>query len=675
MGWLNDLCVTYEQCESIVGKKDHGLTLLPIGHSTQNAQIEVTISKDGIFLNAEPIESKKQIKKVGKSAAGETEETLVNGNPAETIIPVTEDSVSRSSGIAPHPLCDKLIYLAGDYEQYVSAGDGKKAQECHEAYMEQLRSWNDSVYTNEKVNAICQYLSKGTLIRDLLDKEVIKLENGILDSRYKIQNVDPKDSFVRFRVLGDGIESAVWEDSNMYHCFQEYYTHVVAKADHTKQTLCYVTGKECYCTDKHPSKLLTSGDKGKLISANDTSGFTYRGRFDKKEEASAISYELSQKAHNALKWLIQKQGVRINEVVMLVWGSVCVEVPNPGSSLWDLLDEETKDAEDAADILETNSQHTLYAYAGDTKELYAEQIRRAIYGSHREISDGENVTIMTLEAATIGRVSITYYKQLTGSRYKANLLSWYETCCYFDDRKGINTPSLYDIIDAAYGIEQNGIFQTKDKVKQAAFARLLPCIIDRKNVPFDIVELLYLKASNPITYDKKRRKVRQTAGAVIRKYYNRKYENKNKEEYSMALQEERTDRDYLFGRLLAVAQAAESRALWNASEKRDTNAERLMNAFRSRPYVTWGLIDKKLQPYWKRLKSNGAGEKDAGLFYKNEIRAIMDQFRITQQGKSEYECNDPLNPTFLLGYNAELDRIYSGKKEQNEIKEKENADE
>ncbi len=36
-----------------------------------------------------------------------------------TIIPVTEKSGSRTAGKEPHPLCDNLRYLAGDYKNTI----------------------------------------------------------------------------------------------------------------------------------------------------------------------------------------------------------------------------------------------------------------------------------------------------------------------------------------------------------------------------------------------------------------------------------------------------------------------------------------------------------------------------------------------------------------------------
>lgn len=112
MAWLKTLAETYDVNAELAGKEKNGqAVLLPICHSTFNAQIEVTIDLDGNFKDARKLEK---------------------GGDIVTVIPVTEDSAARSSGIAPHPLCDKLCYTAGDYSAYT--GDDKAAY--FEAYLD-----------------------------------------------------------------------------------------------------------------------------------------------------------------------------------------------------------------------------------------------------------------------------------------------------------------------------------------------------------------------------------------------------------------------------------------------------------------------------------------------------------------------------------------------------------
>lgn len=61
------------------------------------------------------------------------------------------------------------------------------------------------------------------------------------------------------------------------------------------------------------------------------------------------------------------------------------------------------------------------------------------------------------------------------------------------------------------------------------------------------------------------------------------------EGYQLVLDKENQDRDYLFGRLLAIADVLERNAL-NTSDQRATNARRYMNSFSQHPERTWRTI-------------------------------------------------------------------------------------
>ena len=117
LAWLKTLADTYDVYAKLAGViQNDQPVLLPLAHSTFNAQIEVTIDENGNFIDSRKVEK---------------------GKDMVTVIPVTEDSASRSSGIAPHPLCDKLCYIAGDYTQYT--GDNK--EEYYKQYMQLLGDW------------------------------------------------------------------------------------------------------------------------------------------------------------------------------------------------------------------------------------------------------------------------------------------------------------------------------------------------------------------------------------------------------------------------------------------------------------------------------------------------------------------------------------------------------
>ena len=147
MSWISNLSNTYDQCESLIGKAsgdNNSTILLPMFHLQMNAQLEIYIDQDGNFIRAERIPKDDQV----------------------TVFPVTEDSASRSNGITPMPLFDKLCYIAGDYDHY--SNDSKDKRKYFEAYIKQLGEWVNSNYSCLKIQAIYTYLKKEHVIQDLI---------------------------------------------------------------------------------------------------------------------------------------------------------------------------------------------------------------------------------------------------------------------------------------------------------------------------------------------------------------------------------------------------------------------------------------------------------------------------------------------------------------------------
>lgn len=113
----------------------------------------------------------------------------------------------------------------------------------------------------------------------------------------------------------------------------------------------------------------------------------------------------------------------------------------------------------------------------------------------------------------------------------------------------------------------------------------------------------------------------------------------------MALEPDRNTRDYLYGRLLAIAESIESSALFVAGEKRDTNAARLMQRFADRPFSTWKTIEVSLAPYKSRLRS----QRGALLFKREQL---LDDTMHKFLGE-DYVNDAPLSGEFLLGYHCQ----------------------
>ena len=632
MSWTSELYEIYRQhCGR--NTADEGEILLPVSHSTANAQIELTINEQGEFVTARTIEK----------------------SDAVTVIPVTEDSGARANGISPMPYADKLLYIAGDYGIYA---EGKRADttKYFEAYMNQLARWRESEYTHPAVHALFVYLEQKTLMRDLVGCGVLKTDEatGKLLAKTKIAGIAQEDSFVRIRVEYHSLEnmdliSMTWKDRSLYDSFISFNSSIMGNVQ-----LCYALGKELPATYKHPSKVRNAGDKAKLISSNDESGFTYRGRFSGKEEAISVSYEFSQKMHNALKWLIQKQGIPLDSLTLIPWASALQEIPSPLKDAYSLSDmDEDEEDEDAPDEYDAADEAVA-----DTEAQYHLLLQKMIWSYKESLKPETKVMLMGLDAATTGRLSIAIYTELEGSCFLDNLHSWHRdtAALRFDGRQKknmYNSFSVYEIIRCAFGTEINEKLECKKELLRDNVLRLLPCIMEGRAVPVDIVQNLYYKASNPLAYEKSynHRTVLETACGLIRK----KNLEQKKGVISMGYDPNETSRSYLYGCLLAIADKAESSAYDKEDrDKRITNARRYWNTFSRRPWQTWLVIESRLRPYLDKL--DGA----ARISYEKQLNAVMEKFRV-----ADFENDSPLNPSYLLGYHHYMAHSYKNLKNKN----------
>lgn len=630
--WADELYQIYER---FCGQPIDGDTavLLPVAHSTANVQIEVTLSEDGTFQSAKKIEDKKD---------------------AVTIIPETEDS-SRTSNGTPKPLVDELIYLAGDCAIYVPEKK-EKAQKSYIAYMEQLKNWAEGEYSHPAIRAIFIYLKKGYLIKDLLSTSVLSLE----DNTGKLDSVQIKYK-VRFRVYQQDFtkRSETWLDSTLYESWiaQNQKQNISQKVPQ----LCYATGKVTECSYKHPNKIRNAGDKAKLFSANDESGFSYRGRFQNKEQAVSIGYDFSQKMHNALRWMIQRQGNPIGKTMMLLaWESDLKKLPSITNSSagifsdfeeafgetfdFNLFDDQTSDFKP-----ESSQENTFTSYCSYFKDV--------LFEYESKLEPLSNVTVMVLDSATTGRLSMTMYAQMEHSEFFENLKEWHEqTAWRYWRRKEFNIFSfdLRDIVNCAYGTEQKNVLKCDDKLMPFTISRLLPCVLEKQAFPMDLLQALCDKAAYPQAYEQKYNwdLVVACACGMLRKKI-----CEQKGECNMELDETCTRRDYLYGRLLAIAEVAESVAL-NKKEGNDTritNARRYFTAFVNQPYRTWNVIRQRLEPYLSGMP------KTRRNYYCTMIDEITSQFDHTA-----FMDNSKLEPEYLHAYSCQLQKISADKKRKNQ---------
>lgn len=621
MSWLLNLYETYEANLNFVGKNqkkynDQEYTLLPVSHTTQNAHIEVLITEDGDFHSA----------------------TVIDKRDANTLIPCTEKSSSRAGAVvAPYPLHDKLPYVAGDFAQY---SRDIKNENPFSNYIERLGKWAASPHAIEKVKIVHRYLSKGCLVEDLIQHEILYLDtnhrlidkwdksyeemHGAKPAIYLVVAGGVESAFVRFNVYSPHrIFTEIWKDQEMHSSFVKYYSEQLGAED-----LCYVTGKMLPSTERHANKIRNSADKAKLISANDTSGFTFRGRFHNERDVASISYEVSQKAHNALKWLIQRQGKVMESRVFLVWDNEDLDIPGLTEDLFAISPHVTR--------IEDTIPYTGYEFA--------REVSKALDGFRNNLSSKSDVNILVLDSATTGRMAVLYYRNMDKNLYIDRIAAWHSTCAWLHTyRKDENdqyvqfygAPATKDIALAAYGP------RASDKIVKGLMERILPCIVDEQRIPRDIVKSAFHRASNPVSMEKwEWEKTLSITCALINR----------QEEFHVALSHDNNDRDYLFGRLLAVADVLERQAL-GSSEIRATNAIRYMNSFSQHPARTWKTIQDCLQPYQAKL-----GIKSTYL------SKIIDD--VASRIPEEKFTNKPLSELYLLGFYSQRHELYQKKEKQ-----------
>ena len=618
MSWFSNLAQAYDRIADIAGDvaeddKRAENVLLPIYHMISKTDICITLDGDGNFRHA-------------------------NKDLLHICVPCTEDSSTRTGKNLPHPLHEQLAYLALD--------ETKRT-----AYLEHIAGWS---HYHPKVKAVHNYILSGTIISDLQNSGI-----EIDSSADKL--------FVRFRVeIHCDNNPDLWKDKSLAKTWQDYYAVSITK----DKTLCYATGILDFPTIKHPKGTNMSANSAKLISCNDKDNYTFKGRFVQSNQANAIGIEASQKAHAMLKFLITKQGYRCGTQAIVAWAIDDDSAPldfmlNSHELCKAVLDEEQ--FEDFSELYGTpvkiDSDNQIQTEAKIATD-YARVLRNALVGmgnSDRLKNDIRRIAVIAIDAATTGRMGITFYQALPQNEYIKRVLTWHDSCKWWAYRDGldcISAPKVDRIIAAVYG-EPKG--ESYNKIKKQARERLLYSIICGQPMDRGWISASVTRVSQPFSYSKddgswdraKWLGALSVACAIARKYYNSKME-----EYGLELDRKCTDRGYLFGRLLAIADRLENHARSKqegqsgGTDKRPTNAVRYMSAFSSKPLRTWKLIFDQLNPYIQRL--NGAE------WYQQQIDEIMSIFEL------ESLDDRPLDGKYLLGYSLQRRAFWSNKEHNNE---------
>ena len=484
----------------------------------------------------------------------------------------------------------------------------------------------DSASSHPMLQPILMYVERGSIVRDLSIGNIIKTD----------ENGTPKDekAFIRWRVVGIGDESgACWKNRNLQHIYIKYY---LSKLQERDKDVCMVSGDIEPVAKQHAKGIVSFNGNAKLISANDSVNFTYRGRFIKDTESMTVGFLASQKAHNALRWIIANQGRYCAGRNFVCWNPQGKEIPEVMS----IMRPRRKEVKDEAHY---------------TPSDYKEYLNKILKGWKTDLPIDAKAVVAVFDAATAGRLSLSYYSEMQAVDFLERLKYWDETCCWPNKNFGIQSPLLIDIVCYAFGTLRNNKFEAEDGVMKQSMLKLVASRLEKAKIPVDIERALVKKAGTLMLYDDSktsnwlRSRLLFTTCAVIKKYRHDYY----REEWEMALEKEKKDRSYQYGRLLAVLEKAE-RDTYGVEEDREPNAMRMQSIFTQRPqYASRMIWEQVKRGYYRRL-SNGQR-----TYYEKLIGQIMEQL-------SEYdeEINKPLEDTYLLGYYLQKNEMYTGKNKE-----------
>lgn len=638
MSWIQRLCDVYDMVSRAdIPEDSNHAQLIPIGFTEKNIKYVVTIKADGAFSSVNVLE-----KAEGKC-----------------IVPSTNEAEGRTGSKGdPYPLADSIKYFIEEEGTH---------NELLDRYLNNLKDWCDQPEAPDCLRTLYTYLSKRTLLCDMQCNLPKKLN---LHKQEDKRNFDGKDAdeVICFSVEDyASIEMRLWKRSDVQDSWAAYFV----RRHSDKTALCYVTGEELPLLDNHPK---VQGN-AKLISAKDTEyPFQYKGRFIYDNSAATVSASASNRAHHALQYLMSNQGLSFRKfgLNIVAWEVQTGQIQVP-------LNEYDADSDDYEDEDNINLPDTFERYsqtlcdaargAGRTASIFDDCIANLVNGEERASS----VVIMSMESVTKGRMSINYYQELPDDLYVDRLTDWYRSCCWTywskDSKKYVvRTPMPLTIANAVMGtsaVSRAGKEGDNSDAKRlhALYKRLLSCIVDGVALPRDFIESAVHRAETPLTFrDKKGNWQRhewencmRTTCAMIRRSRFDALPRDARVNLDGQLPSDKLDkgnqtRDYLYGRLLALADFAEYKAKEkDRQNKLPTNAIRLAQRFAQRPKETWLHLHAKLIPYLAALGC----DNDADFF----MRTIADIESLFE--RKDRESTAALNEDFLLGYLAQRQEFYT----------------
>lgn len=169
---------------------------------------------------------------------------------------------------------------------------------------------------------------------------------------------------------------------------------------------------------------------------------------------------------------------------------------------------------------------------------YKEQLKSTLlsFRKDHQLQDTDCAILASFDAATTGRLAVTYYNEITLKTFLERMQDWDAHCCWHMGANGIEAPDLLQIVDCAFGRqvkehkrvkkgkkdwEEKEInkLETDEQIQRRYLQNLLNCKVNGGIFPRDILKALTQRASSPQAFDEANwRKIVHAACAALQKY-------------------------------------------------------------------------------------------------------------------------------------------------------------
>ncbi|MDY4761342.1 type I-C CRISPR-associated protein Cas8c/Csd1 [Streptococcus thoraltensis] len=624
MDFFTSLLKAYEnaEAEGWVDDASKGTILLPIYHTSLKSNgkniISVVLNNKGQFIKADYMEREKTV-----------------------VFPVTSNSVARSGkNPAPHPLVDKFGY-------YVS----EMNQDQYNVYHDQLESWRSAcrdeqvknyltliqtfILQPEFVSQICQSLYGKSYTREGLKVTYTGIES-------KEKTTDLSTCFLEFSI-DNFIGNRTVSVTNYQELHQDFISYV--ESNQEDKIICNISGRKEALATKHRGLI----GNAKLISVSNNNE-TYKGRFRERDDVFTVGNQTSEKIHLMAKYLLENSQTH-------VWLGGAQQMINWFSD--DIANDSQIDVTRSTerDVFSWNNMlpdvYEVEASAFSVTQTNRDINQSFIHGQ-KKFSDASTYYVAILNKTNDGRIALKYFRHLQVSELLQHLENWQSNYSWIsrkqDDSLVLKTPSLNDMILAAYGTDRDRYLELdNDSFRSDQYQQLVTALLDGHLVPSHLVKKLESNLKYRQRYPKNWYQIQQVALAVLHK--------QNGEEFTPMLDHENSERSYLFGRLLAIYELIETQryVVDRRSQDRITNAERYWTAYTGQPAKMMMLLENKMKPYEEFLKLN-----HPDIWHKLE-KERAEILQLLAPASSTKEFIDALNYRFIFGYYAEKEFYYTSK--------------